>query len=154
MTAATALSAADRQTRVDRFLQAGNIGTAAILLYPTSHIAEAIWGMTLPTLIVLFVSVTLMMIGLFWAFGYMTARRNTDEYTRALWTAGTTAAFFAIVLWLLPGALIEDMIAGAKVVKDPLRADPEINVIAAWSLPVAIGGFFIGFHFKRWKGGW
>ena len=149
---AVELTAVARQKRVDRFLRAADIGAAALLIYPAISIMMAVFGINATTVVVMMLASTVMWIGLIGAFFYLTTRRKTDEFTHAMWHAGTTTAFFAVIAWLMVGMIIESAIAATIVVNDPTRSDPEINTIAAWALPVTIGAFFIGFHIKRFRG--
>ena len=148
----------ERQKKVDKFLRAATVGTVAIAAFPILHIMmlylpeEGFSAATLLVFLAWFLAAIAMLGSLVYSFGYMFLRRATDEFTLAMWHSGTSFAFFAAIAWLLVGDIAESVISGLIVAEDPARADPGIDIIADWALPVIVAAFFIGFHAKRTRG--
>ena len=179
---------AKRQKLVDRYFRAANIGTAAIIAHPFLYFLM-LWliqefeakGVTLLIGILLafwFVTVVLALLGEAYSIFYVFFRRNTDEFTQAMWHAGTTFAFFAAILWLMVGGWIENSFdsasateayreaaaiakaSGAELTADDVTAvadkrglyDQGPDIIRRFATPVILAAFFLGFNIKRLRG--
>lgn len=148
----------NRQKITDKFLRAAMIGTVAVCLFPVLNVmvdfipegelttGDLWFGMSWLLLAVV------ILVCLSYSFIYMVWRRRTDEFTLAMWHSGTTVAFFVAIAWLLFGTFVESLFEGLAAAQDPNYTGSEMTVVDAWSLPVILAGFFVGFHFKRLRG--
>ena len=142
-----------RQKKVDRFLRAGDAGTVAFLTLVATGIASYrpmmneivftpgwITNIAIVCMPVIFVS-----------FGYMFFRRNTDEYTHAIFVSAVTFAFFVVVFWALVGPIPETFYEQhlSAMSGEPVE---DLNIVAGTTGEIAILAYFIGFHFKRLRG--
>lgn len=178
----------NRQKKADRYLIAANLGTAAALAYPLLYLSmilltQGFVGENDPTI----GTSDIVLIGLWLlssfafvviqtgAIFYIFFRRRTDELTSAMWSAGTTFAFFAAIVWLLLGGMVEnyfEAIFAADAYQESLeRAEQaaatgdlskiETNdlwqigpdVIRRFAVPVILAAFYLGFQLKRFRGG-
>ena len=180
--------ASNRQKRTDRFFRAANIGTAAIVAHPILYVSMVLivgayeaqgLDLWLGSLLALwFVAVVLALLGEAYSIFYIFFRRNTDEFTQAMWHAGTTFAFFAAILWLMVGGWIENSFDssaateayreaaaiakanGTEVTADDVAAvsdkrglyDQGPDIIRRFATPVILAAFFVGFNIKRFRG--
>ena len=156
-----------RQKRVDRFIRAANIGTAAMIAYPVLHIAiqatlvdyqdgdAIVWPLLTSLAAIVFLICEAFSI--FSVFRH----RNADEFTMAMWHTGTTFAFFAAIAWLFIGGYVEvifDGIAGVRAYEDAKAAGIEvepvggIGIVAEFATVVIISAFFLGLQLKRFRG--
>lgn len=148
----------DLQKKVDKYLRAAMIGTVAVVVAPPTYLGLVYLPLDLDPIPTLLLSVPLLLLALFtiiastYAFIHLFIRRKTDEFTLAMWHAGTTFAFFAVIGWLLIGGLVEAVWEASIMANDPELKDPEFNVIADWASWVVCAAFFVGFHIKRVKG--
>ncbi|KLI63910.1 hypothetical protein [Aurantiacibacter marinus] len=144
-------SVSNRQKLADRYLRAADAGTlaligvfviAALFYGPDGELDVPGW--LLP--IIMIVVFTVM-----GAFAYMFFRRGTDDFTLGMWHSGVTLAFFAIIAWSLFGLLIESTIEG--LLRHPSDVRPhEERTVSGWTTEIALTAYFIGFHFKRFRG--
>lgn len=141
-----------RQNRVDKFLMAATAGTVAVLIYPLLHLTIDVAFNSAATGTVWFVAAFAMLGAFGWSLVGMLVWRRTDEFTLAMWHAGTSGAFLMTIAWLFFGDLFQSGSEAWIVANDPERKDPGLDVIGNWALPVTLAGFFIGFHYKRLRG--
>ncbi|MBV7259953.1 hypothetical protein [Erythrobacter crassostreae] len=160
----------DRQKKVDRYLRAANIGTAAAIAFPFLHIAmgtvflgyEDGDDLIIPAL--LFLAAITYLIAETYSIFYVFLRRKTDEFTLAMFHSGTTYAFFAAILWLVLGGYVEIFIDGmvAGEAYEAAKADgvnlneieqvESTDIIGRFAASVILAAFFIGFQIKRIRG--
>ncbi|QUL38755.1 hypothetical protein [Erythrobacter sp. JK5] len=171
MTDATPVSS--RQKAVDRYLRAGNIGTAAAIASPVIYFAMvsilADWkeGDSVLLVLLLFLAIVVYLICEAYSVFHVFFRRKTDEYTLAMWHSGTTFAFFAAMLWLILGPWVEtgvyvyldfDVFESASARENTsfegILDEPatRASVIEQFATPVILAAFFLGFQYKRFKG--
>ncbi len=141
----------NRQKLADRYLRAADAGTLAligvfviaVLFYGPDGELDAP-GWLLP--IIMIVIFTVM-----GSFAYMFFRRGTDDFTLGMWHSGVTVAFMAIIAWSLFGMMIESIIENA--LSQPSEVTPpEDRVVSGLTTEIALTAYFIGFHFKRFRG--
>ena len=73
-------------------------------------------------------------------------RKLRDEYFEGLWFAGASWAFVAVILWTTLVPMYLGTFEGQE--GEAWMADISSN----WTMIVALGAFFAGFHFKRLRG--
>lgn len=149
MTKAFAVS--NRQKLADRYLRAADAGTlalvgvfviAALFYGPDGELDTPGW--MLP--IIMIVVFTVM-----GSFAYMFFRRGTDDFTLGMWHSGVTVAFFAIIAWSLFGFMIESIIEGVMRAPSDIRPHEE-RAVSGLTTEIALTAYFIGFHYKRFRG--
>lgn len=140
----------DRQKAVDHYLRAANIGTISLVVFSILDFYETTFGleefgatMALATLAVVAAFV--------WAMVHLFRHRNADEFTHALWSAGTTSAFIMLIFWALFGNIFAGILwafTGDLTAEQP----PEMQFVDYWTAPICIAAFFCAFQYKRFKG--
>ncbi len=123
------------EKRTTLYLVMSYLGTAAIALFLAATVLD--WPDFVRGLSIGMLLVSLWM---------LMRRKLRDEYIQSLWNAGTSLAFATLVAIFLFAPALEGFFDGATG-----RADI-MDTPASLAPAVAILGFFVGFHFKRWKG--
>lgn len=77
-------------------------------------------------------------------------RRLRDEYIQALWNAGTAVAFVVLVIVFLFAPVIEGFFDG--LLGTWFDSQGKMDTPVALAPALAILGFFIGFHWARFRG--
>ena len=78
--------------------------------------------------------------------GIMLFTRKVDEYTRGLWNAGASMAFATLLILYLGLPFAEGVYDGAR------GAEKTQDIPARLSVMTAIGMFFVGAFWKRFRG--
>lgn len=141
----------NRQKLADRYLRAADAGTIALIA--VFGIAALFYGpdgeLDAPSWLVPIIMIVVFTV--MGSFAYMFFRRRTDDFTLGMWHSGATMAFLAIIAWSLFGLIIEGMIEGAM--RNPSEVRPhEERVVSGLTTEIALTAYFVGFHFKRFKG--
>ncbi len=160
----------ERQKKVDRYMRAANIGTAAAIAFPFINLAmEPVFvgheeGDSLLVPVLLFIAIFVFLIGETYALFYVFLRRKTDEFTLSMWHSGTTYAFFAAILWLLVGGYIEiyfDGVAAGEafqaaqaqgLTEEEIEQVEGSDIIRRYATHVILAAFFFGLQIKRFRG--
>ena len=123
------------EKRTSLYLAMAYAGTAATVLYlaaTTLGWPDFVRGFAIGMLLV--------------SLGMLMRRKLRDEYIQSLWIAGTSVAFVTLVIVFLFAPALEGFFDGASG-----RADI-MDTPGSLAPAIAILGFFVGFHSKRWKG--
>ena len=124
------LTPAEKQARI--YLVAAYMGAAGIVLCMAARLLawpDFIQGFSIGILLV--------------ALLILILRRNRlDEYYRSLWSAGTSFAFAVLVLWFLFAPFAQGLV-------NSITSATYRDMPSNWGAPLAILGFFVGFHVQR-----
>ncbi|KLI63909.1 hypothetical protein [Aurantiacibacter marinus] len=76
--------------------------------------------------------------------------RRSDEYTLALWSAGTNAAFAAIIGWLIIGPFAAGVMEGFNAAHEGREAERNFSYAAGSGFSII--AFYVVFNIKRLTG--